>query len=54
MKSMMCTHLKLANESKSVETVTKSVETETNSVETIAKTVKSKPAKSVKTEKFHQ
>ena len=51
---MMCTHLKLENKPKSVETVTKSVETETNLVETIAKSVKSKPTKSVDTKKFHQ
>ena len=54
MKSIMCTHLKLANESKSVETETDLVETETNSVETIAKSVKSKPTESDKTKKFHQ
>ena len=51
---MMCTHLQLANKSKSVETETDSVETEANSVETIAKSVKSKPANSVETEKIHQ
>ena len=49
---MVCTHFKLAIESKSVEIETDSVETETDLVETIAKSVKSKPAKSVETEKI--
>ena len=51
---MVCTHFKLAQEAKSVETETDSVETETDSVETIAKSVKSKPTESVKTKKFHK